>query len=187
MWFDHLDEILKKVNRSSSTRWDRSRIEALFDVHRETARKIMMAIESPPESGNAMYVQAANLRTFLLEFKAIIPRPTADRKQRAMAIKSAQALLRQKFAAREQRSRPTTELAIQTPAAADESPAFDLPRFGQQAQDENGDSQATPSMPTCFELDEPHAAQVQESLELDCTEQLSLPGLSFEKRGTTRS
>lgn len=68
LWFDHLEEMLAKVDNSKLAVWGRGDIEQLFCVKRSAALKVMDAIDREGRSQNPRQIEKAPLLSFLQEF-----------------------------------------------------------------------------------------------------------------------
>jgi hypothetical protein len=96
-WLDRIEEIMNKVNSSASAVWDLHEIEELFDLGRETARKIMIAVGRINPDSNC-HIETDKLKEFLEEFLTIISAGGNQKNQRRKAIKKATALYREMLA-----------------------------------------------------------------------------------------
>ena len=96
-WLDRIEEIMNKVNSSASAVWDLHEIEELFDLGRETARKIMIAVGRINPDRNC-HIETDKLKEFLGEFLTIISAGGNQKNQRRKAIEKATALYREKLA-----------------------------------------------------------------------------------------
>jgi hypothetical protein len=99
LWFDQLEDISAKVNRSTLEVWGRGDIEQLFSVKRSAALNIMDAIDRAGRSENRRQIEKSLLQSFLQEFRDIVLPVGTDKRKRAEAIKNADELLRKKSSA----------------------------------------------------------------------------------------
>jgi hypothetical protein len=99
LWFDHLEEMLAKVDSSKLEVWGRGDIEQLFRVKRSAALNIMDAIGRGGRSENRRQIEKSLLQSFLQEFRDIVLPVGTDKRKRAEAIKNADELLRKKSSA----------------------------------------------------------------------------------------
>ncbi len=99
LWFDHLEEMLAKVDSSKLAVWGRGDIEQLFCVKRSAALKVMDAIDREGRSQNPRQIEKAPLLSFLQDFRDIVLPVGTDKRKRAEAIKNADELLRKKSSA----------------------------------------------------------------------------------------
>lgn len=96
LWFDQLEDISAKVNRSTLEVWGRGDIEQLFSVKRSAALNIMDAIDRAGRSENRRQIGKSLLQSFLQEFRDIFLLVGTDKSKRTGAIKKAEEHLRKK-------------------------------------------------------------------------------------------
>lgn len=111
-WFDHVDEMLRTVEESTTEQWNCSAIEELFEEKVSTSYTIISAIGPSPRDGhgNRRSVSTQALKEFLQEFQTILesaPRPKA--------IEAAQQLFKQKVKSRAHQEPERTDKLVAVP------------------------------------------------------------------------